>query len=364
MYGSFFAIAVFGIAFCYQETILSILCCVITGYTIHQISSSINGVLSLMIDMLQLSAAPVVPWFISIILIYIPAFLILSRHIKDAGQIRIDNKKLPLLSAMVLLADIVTGLYLMQLQEVYDAPGYEIMIHLLDALACVFVLNLQMGLIDNRNLKTELDIVTNMLQEEKRQYENSRHNIAIINQKCHDLKHQLRTLRHQDGEVDRSVLKEIEQAVEIYDTSTQTGNAALDVILTEKKLLCESKGIMLTCIADGSGLINVSPPDIYALFGNILDNAIEAVSQLHDTDAQGISLSVRCMAGMTVIHAENRYLGNLTLQDGLPPTQKTDTAYHGFGMKSIRMIAEKYGGHAVVTLKDQIFSLNVTLMLA
>lgn len=100
MYGSFFAFAVFGIAFCYQETILSILCCVITGYTIHQISSSINGVLSLMIDMLQLSAAPVVPWFISIILIYIPAFLILSRHIKDAGQIRIDNKKLPLLSGL------------------------------------------------------------------------------------------------------------------------------------------------------------------------------------------------------------------------------------------------------------------------
>ena len=84
---------------------------------------------------------------------------------------------------------------------------------------------------------------------------------------------------------------------------------------------------------------------------------------MHDTDAQGISLSVRCIAGMTVIHAENRYQGLLTLQDGLPPTQKTDTAYHGFGMKSIRMIAEKYGGQAVVSLKDQIFSLNVTLML-
>lgn len=363
MYGSFFAVAAGSIACCYQETFLPVLCCTITGYTIHQIASALNGVLTLISKMTGFLITEGIAWFLSIVLTFIPAYLTLSKEIRKSDQIRIDNKKLPFLSVVVLLVDIVIGLYLLELQKTYDAPGYEMMIQLLNMLACIFVLNMQMSLIANRNLKTELEIVSNMLQKEKRQYENSRHNIAIINQKCHDLKHQLRTLRHQSGEVDRSVLKEIEQAVDIYDTSTQTGNAALDVILTEKKLLCESKGITLTCIADGSGLEHVSPPDIYALFGNILDNAIEAVSQLHDTDARGISLSVRCIAGMTVIHAENRYQGLLTLQDGLPPTQKTDTAYHGFGMKSIRMIAEKYGGQAVVSLKDQIFSLNVTLML-
>lgn len=196
MYGSFFAVAAGSIACCYQETFLPVLCCTITGYTIHQIASALNGVLTLISKMTGFLITDGIAWFLSIVLTFIPAYLTLSKEIRESGQIRIDNKKLPFLSVVVLLVDIVIGLYLLELQKTYDAPGYEMMIQLLNMLACIFVLNMQMSLIANRNLKTELEIVPNILQKEKRQYENSRHNIAIINQKCHDLKHQLRTLRH------------------------------------------------------------------------------------------------------------------------------------------------------------------------
>jgi len=362
MYASFFWALVGSIAVCYQETFLPVFCCAITGYTIHQCASDLEGLIKNILMMAGIVMHPAVIWGIALLVVYIPSLLAFSRHIRETGQIRIDSKKLPFLSVMVLLVDIMVNLYRLQLQETYTAPGYDLLINLLNALACVFILNLQGGLIANRNLQVELNVVQNMLQEEKRQYENSKRNIEIINQKCHDLKHQLRTLRKQTGEVDRTMLKEIEQAVEMYDTSTQTGNAALDVILTEKKLLCESKGVTLTCIADGSGLENVSPSDIYALFGNILDNAIEAVDQLDDPDGRSISLSVRRVVGMTVIHEENRYHGEIMMEDGLPVTRKDDTDYHGFGMKSIRMIAENYNGYISIDMGDSIFSLTVMLV--
>ena len=65
--------------------------------------------------------------------------------------------------------------------------------------------------------------------------------------------------------------------------------------------------------------------------------------------------------GMVVIHLENNFEGSLTFFDGLPQTTKGDKNYHGFGMRSMQMIAEKYRGTAAVLNKDGIFNLNITI---
>lgn len=45
--------------------------------------------------------------------------------------------------------------------------------------------------------------------------------------------------------------------------------------------------------------------------------------------------------------------------DGLPVTTKEDTDFHGFGMKSIRMIVEKYKGNLSISAKDGVFKVNI-----
>jgi hypothetical protein len=49
--------------------------------------------------------------------------------------------------------------------------------------------------------------------------------------------------------------------------------------------------------------------------------------------------------------------------DGLPETTKEDKHYHGFGVKSIRYITEKYGGDMSVTMEDGVFSLDLIFSL-
>ena len=83
---------------------------------------------------------------------------------------------------------------------------------------------------------------------------------------------------------------------------------------------------------------------------------------LEQPEDRSFSLSVRRIGEMTVIHQENPYSGEIVLKDGIPQTHKQDTSYHGFGVRSIRMIAEKYSGHVALSTANQIFVLTVTLL--
>ena len=49
---------------------------------------------------------------------------------------------------------------------------------------------------------------------------------------------------------------------------------------------------------------------------------------------------------------------DLILLDGLPVTSKPDKDFHGFGIKSIRFIAQKYGGHVAISAQQHHFCLH------
>jgi sensor histidine kinase regulating citrate/malate metabolism len=100
--------------------------------------------------------------------------------------------------------------------------------------------------------------------------------------------------------------------------------------------------------------------DIYSLFGNALSNAIESVSGIQDEDKRCISLNVRSNSGLLSIHVENYYQGEIEFENGLPKTKK-DQSWHGFGMKSMALIASKYKGSLTSTAVEDIFYLDVIL---
>lgn len=60
-----------------------------------------------------------------------------------------------------------------------------------------------------------------------------------------------------------------------------------------------------------------------------------------------------------LLRFENYYEGTLEFEGGLPVTTKKDKAYHGFGIKSIRYTAAKYGGSVTVKAKDNWFEMKV-----
>lgn len=137
----------------------------------------------------------------------------------------------------------------------------------------------------------------------------------------------------------------------------------LGVILTAKERACADRGITFTAVADGSLLSGMSSMDIASLFGNALDNAIEATSKLPKHEQRLIKLALYEQNHFIVIRVENYYDSRLKkdAEGNLRTTKRDDQHRHGFGVKSIRHIAQQYGGEVTIRTEDHWFVLTALI---
>ena len=153
----------------------------------------------------------------------------------------------------------------------------------------------------------------------------------------------------------------MEEEIRTYEAQNKTGNSVLDTLLTGKSLYCARHGVELTCVADGAQLDFMDVMDICSIFGNLLDNAIECELTIQDKKKRLIHLAVYAKRDFLVIQCGNYCEDTPEFQDGLPVSTKGDGAYHGFGVKSIRRAAEKYGGTMTIHTRDSWFELNIVI---
>ena len=95
-----------------------------------------------------------------------------------------------------------------------------------------------------------------------------------------------------------------------------------------------------------------------------MDNAMEAVQKLEDSEKRIISMNVYSKMNFLFIVMSNYYEGEIKMrEDGLPFTTKKEKAFHGLGMRSVSLLVEKYGGQISYDGRDGIFSVNILLPL-
>ncbi len=206
--------------------------------------------------------------------------------------------------------------------------------------------------------RTMHDFISNKM----RYYEMSHEGIVSLQTKCHDLKHQIRAIRSEAGKARfDEYLDELEDSINEYSTVIECGNPTIDIVLTEKNILCYSNGVKFTYMIDGTLFGFLKEREIYSLFGNALDNALEAVTKIEDPEKRLITLKSNTRGGMTVMQVENTIAGDMSLSEGtLPQTTKTGSG-HGFGLRSIQRIAEKHGGTMTLRSEGGVFRLTVVM---
>lgn len=224
---------------------------------------------------------------------------------------------------------------------------------------CAIVLILISKTVDERDLKREVEYLQYAIRQGEKQYEISKDTIDLINVKCHDIKYKINALLASNEKSTEAMLDDINKSISIYDTKVATGNKILDVVLTEKSLYCEQNGITFSCMADGGKLSFMSDGDLYCLFGNMIDNALEAVNGIAEKERRIINIVIKCKNDILTVQEDNYFDGELKFEDGLPVTTKDDKNYHGFGMRSLRMIVKKYGGELSAYVTDGVFHLNI-----
>ena len=338
---------------CFEISSSEALFCTLAGYGVQFLGSMIRECTHAFFP-----ASPMVDFVLFLVTagVYLIYYTVYGRHLQRGQNFDLRQSHLLALSLVVVAVEILIC-YWMRLQ--WRASGdwlYMLCDSVLLVVSTVCILTMQFNIMLRHNLEIEMEIITQMWMKDQEQYRISSDTIDQINRKCHDMRHQIRTIGS-SAKVDANALKEMEQAIHIYDSMFQTGSRALDVILTEKSMACQESGITIDCIADGSALALMQDSDIYSLFGNLLENAINAVKAL-DPSLRTIDLSIRRHDELLSISTRNFYEGTITMENGRPITSG-DLRYHGFGTKSVAAIVNKYGGAISFRAQNGTFSVNM-----
>jgi len=242
------------------------------------------------------------------------------------------------------------GLEIFYIRTLVDLAGYAILFA-------------QFERIQQAATEKELASIQSSLDAQHRQYLAAKEDMEQVARAHHDLKHQVEVIRAElDPGRAAASFAQLESSIEQMGQQYHSGNAVLDVVLTTKGRVCSAEGINFTAVTDGSLLAGMSSMDIATLFGNALDNAIEASRHVPDTDRRLIRLALFRRGQMTVIRVENWFDGHLNIDaGGRLTTIKQDTVRHGWGVKSIQWTARHYGGQAITLVEDHWFTLTILL---
>lgn len=138
------------------------------------------------------------------------------------------------------------------------------------------------------------------------------------------------------------------------------GNDFVNAILNSKLTFAKSIGIEVIC-SSTSNIQGIDDTDLCSLLGNMLDNAIEACEQCKGEKLIEASISIR--ENKCIIIVSNSVESEIMKNNKALETTKKDAKNHGFGVKSIRTIAEKYGGLVNFYQEKSLFNCQVVLML-
>ena len=359
------------VVWCYQVSFRRGLFVWLAAYAVQRIGSMVNSIAMYFLparvghygnddyDMLLAGFALIIGLDI---LTYVLAYVLMIRRVTAVDINRNASRRVVFLTGIVLILNQLWSLGAEKIGDGYATDVTSLIEYLWALAASVLCLIVQFGLLETAEKDQELEITRHLIEEQEQQYKMSKSNIESINRKCHDLKH-LGMAAQQSDDARKNYLSEAMAIVDSFDSSVHTGNETLDVIFTEKNQYCKNHQIDFVCMIDGKQLDFMEAVDLYVLFGNIIDNAIGAVRKLEDYGRRTIYIDVHRQQNLLLIRTENPFDGELSFKNGVPLTTTGDTFNHGYGMSSIRLIAEKYKGSANARAVDGVFYLSVVIPL-
>ncbi len=175
----------------------------------------------------------------------------------------------------------------------------------------------------------------------------------------HDMKNHLLVLEHQAASPGTAeMVEKLQMEMAAYEDYIHTGSDILDIILKEKGEIAREKQIAFSVAAHMEGMDFIEPLDISTIFGNGLDNALEASEKLSE-DQRVILVKAGKVREFFSILIEN----NCLEEDGASGmrTAKEDGFLHGFGIPNMEKAAGKYGGQLTVKCEKGKFTLKILI---
>lgn len=143
------------------------------------------------------------------------------------------------------------------------------------------------------------------------------------------------------------------------DNIVNSGNPVIDAILQSKLHSAKNKGILIDIYIKLSENIKIDEIELGIILGNALDNAIEAIENIPADSTKKVEFKMITVGDRISVSIKNPVNENIDTKNLF--STKADKDLHGFGIKSMKAIADKYEGMVLFSCKNKIFTANINL---
>ncbi len=187
---------------------------------------------------------------------------------------------------------------------------------------------------------------------------------AEIRRIYHDLKHQLAAMDVSDLE-DQSERRKLADKLITHASDLErvrvSGSPLLDSLLNHKLMEAREKQIDLQLFLNTVQYDFLETMDLCSIFGNALDNALEAAARVPEPGKRWIRLKTAVIRGIWVLKVENSCVHTPVVENGKYISSKPGPKREGIGISSIYYCVGKYGGTVEITAEENAFVLRVTV---
>lgn len=310
--------------------------------------------------MTQVNGISVTKWqvYIIIILIRLLIMAIIYRFLKNF-QYEIQSKDAAILSIsflLVLCISFATTYSYLNL-GMYDTFILDLSTSVFGVFFIVqFLYSRNVSYLREQEQRDKLQIA--QLQQQYAYYQDKLKDEERIRSIYHDMKNHLLVFEGSQGtEATRQMAKEIRSQIADYENYIHTGNNFLDILIKDKAEKAREKRIDFSASIDFGEIDFIEPLDVSTLFGNGIDNAIEASEKLSE-EQRVILVKAGKVQNFVSILVENN-CSDEAHTDG--HTTKEDKLLHGFGISNMQKAAEKYNGTCTTAQANGKFTLKILL---
>ncbi len=216
----------------------------------------------------------------------------------------------------------------------------------------VFGMN-RIYLVQEKNSQYHLQIaVYKMLAEQYGQSERLRH----------DMKNHIIALsalyQNREWEKMDDYLKNME-GIALDADGDVTGNKAVDALLYQKRKRAQEENIKWECDVQMPKGCCINEFDLCVLFGNILDNALEACGRLQCDEYSFINIQARTVKKCFLLEVKNSMDRTEKYTEGF--TNKDNSHEHGIGLLNVGDVVNKYNGVVNTEAENGIFVISILI---
>ncbi|MDE6787733.1 MAG: ATP-binding protein [Ruminococcus sp.] len=302
---------------------------------------TVTTFISTQIHTISLAVAPVI-WF--------SIWQILKR--RNIKSIALLNTKMWLMIDGVCLSVFIAVLVTLNFMPENSWMGYPICLSgIITIFACLYltlyIANSVLTAYQLQTMKKKHKYYEEKIQEEER-----------VRSIYHDMKNHLLVLENQSGtDCAKEIAQKLRMEISDYEDYVHTGSDILDVIIKEKSHMAREKDIDFSAAVDFSEVQFIEPLDISTIFGNSIDNALEAAEKL-PKEYRAVMIKAGIVHSFVMIVIENTCID---APKGKSKTTKDDKFLHGFGVGNMKKAVEKYNGECTSSCTDRKYTLKILI---